>query len=72
MHPWEDVLFSYLRGSRNLIPNAGKSIEFISWFVAQDQLGWMVRWITHPNLCITAFHTHFPLQNTVLSPPTVL
>lgn len=41
--------------SRNLIPNPGKSIECISRFVSQDQLGWTVCWITHPDLCGAAF-----------------
>lgn len=48
MHPWEDELFSDWRDSGNLILNPDKSIEFISWFVTQDQLGWNVCGITFP------------------------
>lgn len=66
-------LFSYSRGSGNLILNPEKSIEFI---LIRDpgsiRLECSRDYFAHPNLCRTAFHTHFPLEHTFLLPATVL
>lgn len=73
---WEACLCIWERmcyfASRNLIPNPAKSIEYISRYVTQDQLGWTVCWITYPNLCGAAFQTLPSPTHGLIAPDGVI